>query len=254
MVTAVLQHYYHFCAELLIGAWAFWTGAAHPNPPPPVRRAIFAHSSALGWRDSPGFNGYFLRAAFPSLTVEVDVDWEDRINATSGDVDRAWHFPYLLLADRSAAFRGSLCGSQNQRTASESVGGLQARSKLDSDGIWWRPIRNAVWRFAGVDIPKQRTMVGNKEERLEEMDKIVITYISRQAVRRHLIPENHDVLVKELEDLVARKNAEVVSPGESYGLKRKEWVLNIVHAEDMTKDEQVRLVAETNVSPKPRLL
>ncbi|TFY81617.1 hypothetical protein EWM64_g2389 [Hericium alpestre] len=100
-----LNHYYHFCAELFFGLWAFWTGTFRsfsptlfpsssfapitpnsPSPPLPANapiylgesekiptwtRAIFAHSTAEEWRDSPGFNAYFLRAAFPSLTVET---------------------------------------------------------------------------------------------------------------------------------------------------------------------------------------
>ncbi|KAI6021485.1 hypothetical protein BKA83DRAFT_4282540 [Pisolithus microcarpus] len=201
-----LAHYYHFCAELLLGTWSFWTGAAHPKPPPPIHRAIFPHSSAAGWRDHPGFNSYFLRAAFPSLTVEVDIDWQDRVVATAeSDVDQAWHFPYLLLADRSAAFRGRLCGSANQRTASESVDGLIARSKLDIGGLWWRPIRSAVWHFAGAT------------ENGEPLDE------------------------HELEALVARKNAEAMLT------EGKEWVLNIVGAETLTKNEQVRLASQTNV-------
>ncbi|KAI6040256.1 hypothetical protein EDC04DRAFT_2997519 [Pisolithus marmoratus] len=232
-----LAHYYHFCAELLLGTWSFWTGAAYPNPPPPIHRAIFPHSSAAEWRDYPGFNSYFLRAAFPSLTVEVDIDWQDRVVATAeSDIDRAWHFPYLLLADRSAAFRGRLCGSTNQRTASEAVDGLIALSKLDVNGLWWRPIRAAVWHFAGATIPGVK---GGEhlDEEYEETDKFTITYISRQGRRRSLIPEDHDRLVTELEALVARKN----------DAKGKEWVLNVVKAETLTKDEQVRLASKTNV-------
>lgn len=239
-----LAHYYHFCAELLLGAWSFWTGAAHPNPPPPIHRAIFPHSSAAGWRDHPGFNSYFLRAALPSLTVEVDIDWQDRVVATAeSDVDRAWHFPYLLLADRSAAFRGRLCGSTNQRTASESVDGLIARSKLDVGGLWWRPIRDAVWHFAGAteNVPGVK-LGGHLDEEYEETDKFTITYVSRQrTARRRLIPEDHELLVTELEALVARKNAEMTLT------KGKEWVLNIVRAETLTKNEQVRLASQTNV-------
>ncbi|KAF9241650.1 hypothetical protein BU15DRAFT_44807 [Melanogaster broomeanus] len=240
-----LAHYYHFCAELLLGAWSFWTGAAHPEPPPPIHRAIFAHSSSEGWRDGPGFNSYFLRAVFPSLTVEVEDDWNDRIAATSASIDsgvhRAWHFPYLLLADRSAAFRGKLCGTQNQRTASESVDGLIARSKLDQNGLWWKSIRTAVWRFAGVTEQDEVT------PEFEETGKIVITYISRQSTRRRLIPEDHEALVNDLEALVRRKNAEIGDIKATSGSGAKEWELNVVQAEKMTKDEQVRFAARTTI-------
>ena len=222
----------------------------YPEPPPPIHRAIFPHSSSVAWRDKPGFNGYFLRASFPSLTVEVDVDWNDRVAATSAG-NRAWHFPYLLLTDRSAAFRGKLCGSQNQRTASESVDALIARSKLDKNGLWWRSIKHAVWRFAGVTADGEgggfgsRALDGNAlastPSDFEETQKIVITYISRQSSRRRLIPEDHEVLVKSLESLVQRKNAETTSTG-------REWELNVVKAEALTKDEQIQLMARTTVS------
>ncbi|KAH7888636.1 hypothetical protein F5I97DRAFT_1935123 [Phlebopus sp. FC_14] len=257
-----LAHYYHFCAELLLGAWSFWTGATYPEPPPPIHRAIFPHSSSAGWRDRPGFNSYFLRAAFPSLTVEVEDDWNDRTISTSAAIDsgihRAWHFPYLLLADRSAAFRGKRCGAQNQRTASESVDGLIARSKLDPYGRWWRSIKSAVWRFAGamdVDVNNYglgRRAIGDqllntRSIEFEETDKVVITYISRQSVRRRLIPEDHATLVKELEDLVARKNTEIKGMRASSGKGAKEWELNVVRAENLTKDEQVRIAARTTI-------
>lgn len=258
----VLGHYYHFCAELLLGTWSFWAGSVHPGPPPPIHRAIFPHSSNVGWRDKPGFNGYILRAAFPSLTVEVDVDWNDRVVATSASIDsgvrRAWHFPYLLLADRSAAFRGKFCGSQNHRIASESVDALIARSKLDKYGLWWRSIRHAVWRFAGVTIDDEEGSFGNHAlddkslasppPDFEETEKIVITYISRQSSRRHLIPEDHEVLVENLEALVQRKNVEITSRVNTAGIAGKEWELNVVRAENMTKDDQVRLAARTTVS------
>ncbi|OBZ67048.1 hypothetical protein A0H81_13019 [Grifola frondosa] len=78
--------------RLYLLARGFWSGAfnAVVNPSsagmttaPPVHRAIFAHAGAYGWRDRPGFNAYVFRAAFPSLTVEVEEDWEDRIRSTS---------------------------------------------------------------------------------------------------------------------------------------------------------------------------
>ena len=237
----------------------------HPEPPPPIHRAIFPHSSSEGWRDKPGFNGYFLRAAFPSLTVEVDADWDDRVVATSASIDsgvhRAWHFPYLLLADRSAAFRGKFCGSRTHRTASESVDALIARSKLDKNGLWWRSIRYAVWRFAGVIVDDDGDTFGNlvlddkplasPPSNFEKTEKVMITYISRQGSRRRLIPEDHNILVKSLEDLVQRKNAEMTSMAHGGGIAGREWELNVVMAEEMTKDEQVRLVARTTVGSSP---
>ena len=82
----------------MFGAWAFWQGAfeavvkpssASKTSAPPVDRVIFANAGARGWRDRPGFNSYFFRAAFPAVTVEVMEDWDDRIVATSNGAARA---------------------------------------------------------------------------------------------------------------------------------------------------------------------
>jgi hypothetical protein len=262
-----LNHYYHFVAELWFGAWAFWHSAfsksssspatsfslTHPAPPP-IHRAIFTHSTTSQWRDNPGFNAYFLRAAFPSLTVEVQQDWEDRIAVTADTKlqDRAWHFPIVLLTDRSAAFRGQVCGSNTQRTASEAWEFMNQNHKLMGSkvGGWWEPVRTAVWRFAGVnlntgvdvDVDVAAVAVAQpdvKDVNVNELalpmpEKIVITYISRQGVaRRKLLQDDHTALVTALEDLVARKG--------------KSWELHVLHAERMTKDEQIQAAARTTV-------
>lgn len=255
-----LDHYYHFCAELMFGAWAFWVGASNTQvdpmtstveSAPSIQRAIFAHADAHGWRDLPGMNSYFLRAAFPSMTVEVQDDWEDRIRATSagGVHARAWHFDSLLLVDRSAAFKGELCGTQVQRTAAEAFEHMRKAGNLSK--WWWEPVRRAVLRFAGVDEwvldvgvredaaaqarvkaklalgPAGAPMVGSRQVR-----DVVVTYISRQGTRRHLIDTDHDALVQALTEMCASKG----------------WELNVAQAEKMTKEEQLALAARTTVS------
>lgn len=247
-----LDHYYHFCAEWLLGAWAFWLGAHnfHIDDPrtiavkdaPPVARAIFAHTDAGGWRDRPGFNSYVFRAAFPSITIEVEQDWKDRIDATAaaqadGEGERAWHFETLLLTDRSASFRGESCGMRNQRIASESLEYMQRIGNLTK--FWWEPIRREVLRFAGVDqetldigMPKSKPKLGSLEAIPQDNEDIVVTYISRQGARRHLIDEDHDALVEALTDMCMRKG----------------WELNVVQAERLTKDQQLQLAARTTVS------
>lgn len=255
-----LRHYYHFVAELFFGAWAFWHGTwstpsdslaspfglVHPAPPP-IHRAIFVHSDADGWRDGPGFNAYFLRAAFPSLTVEVQEDWEDRVAATANPAlrDRAWHFPVVLLSDRSAAHHGEVCGSQTQRTAAEAWQLMKEQDKLMGIqvGGWWEPVRAALWRFAGVrdvadpSLGDAQGLLGadkDTEIGLPLPKKVVISYISRQGSRsRKLIQEDHIGLVDALADLVARKGPS--------------WELNVLEAEKMTKDEQVQAAARTTV-------
>lgn len=301
-----LDHYYHFVAELFLGAWAFLYGAFNPHSglasgeavpsdlsttpsfnlrpvtytPPALSRLIFIHASTEGWRDKPGFNAYFLRAVFPSADVEVAVDWIDRINATLSPPpssphlpshERAWHFPVALLSDRSAAFRGEACGSRTQRIAAEAWEAMRERSGIDPFGEWWRNVRESVMRFAGVAPPsadaaaagvkitngypasssgsnadgkaplvpvdpRPSDNITDPQSLLPVPEQVVITYINRQGVRRHLIPEDHAALVAALEELIARKEKE-----------GKHWILRVIQPERLSKDEQVRLAAETTV-------
>lgn len=258
-----LTHYYHFCAEWLFGAWAFWQGAfnavvdpasAAKTSAPPVHRAIFANADARGWRDGPGFNSYVFRAAFPALTVETLDDWDDRIIATSNPdaPRRAWHFDTVLFSDRSAAFKGPICGSQTQRIAAEATEHMRKLGTLTK--LWWEPVRRGVLRFAGVD---ERTLdLGVKADAvmaargkvkggagaadsstkatsgLSDKD-VVITYISRQSARRHLLDDDHVALVEALDDMVRRHG----------------WELNVVQAEHLSKEQQLQIAAKTTVRP-----
>ncbi|KAI0356337.1 hypothetical protein OH77DRAFT_1520390 [Trametes cingulata] len=253
-----LDHYYHFCAEWLFGAWAFWQGAwkaivspesAALTTAPPVHRAIFANAGAHGWRDRPGFNSYVFRAAFPALTVEVLEDWEDRIIATSSPTapKRAWHFDTVLFTDRSASFRGPICGSQTQRIAAEATEHMRKAGNLTK--LWWEPVRRAVLRFAGVDERTQdlgvkadavvdartRMQAGDAESTRATAglrdSEIVITYISRQASRRHLLDPDHAALVEALQEM-CRKHG---------------WELNVVEAEKLSKEQQLAIAARTTV-------
>jgi hypothetical protein len=120
---------------------------------------------------------------------------------------------------------------------------------------WWECVRRNVLRFAGADT-KTKDVI--KTVNLADPDiletaidmampkKVVITYISRQNVRRRLIQSDHERLVKSLQELVQRKNAEWVTEGRGTGTSR-EWELNVVKAEEMTKDEQVKIFGRTSV-------
>ncbi|TBU56877.1 hypothetical protein BD310DRAFT_930441 [Dichomitus squalens] len=270
-----LDHYYHFVAEWLFGAWAFWQGtfnavvkpeSAAVSDVPPLHRLIFANADANGWRDRPGFNSYVLRSAFPALDVEVEDDWDDRILATSNPDHprRAWHFDTVLFTDRSAAFKGALCGSQNQRIASEATEHMRKAGNLTK--LWWEPVRRGVLRFAGIDertldlgVKADAVVAGrNKLKPLAGIDRqqqqqqqqqqqgsstkvasglsdkdIVITYISRQSSRasRHLLEEDHAALVATLEEMV----------------KKHGWELNVVEAEKLSKEQQLAIAARTTI-------
>ena len=247
-LATVLNHYYHFCAELLFGAWAFWhgtfRGASSTAPIPPLTRAIFPHATAQEWRDGPGMNFFFLRSAWPSLTVETEPDWLDRVSTTAPHSDghhgRAWWFDTVLLADRSAAFRGPECGERTQRTAAEAVKAVVSREGRTGflERGWWEPVRLSVLRFAGVsedmlEIGKRAfKRTSNASPRTGGVEEVVVTYISRQAVKRHLVAEDHEGLVDALTELCDRRG----------------WELNIVAMERLSKEEQLAIAARTTVS------
>lgn len=160
-----------------------------------------------------------------------------------GTLHRAWHFPTLLLADRSAAFRGQHCGSKTQRTVAEAIEKMRGEGRLPVN--WWESVRQNVSKFAGAEVPLvDPNGLEAAGAALAMPNKIVVTYISRQSTRRRLVEEHHEVLVKSLQELVQRKNAEWLMLGRS---KAKEWELNVVRAEQLTKDEQVRLAASSSV-------
>ncbi|KAH9949015.1 hypothetical protein B0H21DRAFT_199426 [Amylocystis lapponica] len=255
-----LDHYYHFCAELMFGAWAFWTGAftasvdaSGVSSVPPVHRMIFTHADAYGWRDRPGFNSYFLRAAFPSLAVEVQEDWNDRIVATSagGVHARVWHFDTVLFADRSAAF-------EVRHAARARSVRLRKRMSICAIGSPGEVVVGACaprgLRFAGVE--EQVMDIGRHAEQavahvkarpavhalgadaaaaavdgVQKGQEVVVTYISRQGTRRHLIDSHHEALVRALTEMCTVNR----------------WELNIVQAERLSKEEQLALSARSTV-------
>ena len=254
----VLDHYYHFVAELLFGTWAFWTGTFNAtidtktwtSSAPPVSRAIFGHNPPTGIRDGPGFNSYFLRSALSSLTVESESDWADRILMTANG-DRAYHFGTVLIADRSAAFKGKLCGGTNQRIAAEAYEPLWDGGRIQKE--WWEPVRREVLRFAGVEestiglgIEIDEVWEGERERAVKALrgdrntlfvqvpiakEKAVITYISRQATRRRLIQEDHELLVASIREMAARKGYELI----------------VIEAERLPREEQLGIMARTTV-------
>jgi len=240
----VLNHYYHFCAELLFGAWAFWYGTFQGTSTiPPLTRAILPHATADEWRDGPGMNFFFLRSAWPSLTVETRPDWLDRVSTSAlraGESQgRAWWFDTVLLADRSAAFRGQECGERTQRTAAEAVKGVVERAGRTGflERGWWEPVRQNVLRFAGVDTrtlgigARAYKRASRGTPRTGGVEKVVVTYVSRQNVKRHLIPDDHEGLVRALTELCDRRG----------------WELNVVAMERLSKEEQLSYVARTTV-------
>lgn len=151
-----------------------------------------------------------------------------------------------LLSDRSAAFRGEACGSRTQRIAAEPWELMIQNGGIDRFGGWWSGIRESVLRFVGIITqnnitttgrpPRDRKTITDAQSLLPLPTQNVITYINRQGVRRHLIPEHHDALVLALEQMVKRKRAE-----------GKDWVLNIVQPELLTKEDQLQVASKSTI-------
>lgn len=70
----VINHYYHFAAELLMGTFRMLASFdSHINARgesttiPTPARAVFPHVEPKVWRDGPRFNQFFLHSVWPSI-------------------------------------------------------------------------------------------------------------------------------------------------------------------------------------------
>ena len=252
-----------FAAELLVGLWRTYSSLDPTISPsgithlPSPSRMILPHVQAGKWNDYAKMNSFLSRAIFPSMSYEYQNDFLDR-----ADTHRAFLFERIVFTDRAAAFRGDQF-QKTWRTASEAM-------TLAASRYWWAPIRKNLIEFVGGGMgeiemlgdvglgvgveqdytPSELDVVAleqeegalreEKEELLEESrkekqahsGKPVITYVSRQEWgRRMLIKEDHDELVRELNELEKK-----------YG-----WEVNVVSMDQLSRDEQIRLAARTTV-------
>ncbi|KAK0201630.1 hypothetical protein DFS33DRAFT_1348883 [Desarmillaria ectypa] len=210
-----ITHYYHWSAELGLGLWRAYSSLDHyithdgNTTLPPPRRIMFNRIDATRWRDYAAMNQWFIRSAWPSLTMEFMDDWKDRISMGVPFV-----FERVLVADRSAAMMGHNY-ARFQRTAAVAF-------PLPGSAYWWMPIRDNVVKYTGLE-----PAVGSGTTSTP-----VITYISRQEWgRRMLIPEDHDRLVRELYKL-----------RDEYG-----YEVNVVSMDKLSRKEQIRLAARTTI-------
>lgn len=232
-------------AESLFGFWAFYAGtldsaitARGETTAPPPDRAMFIRCEPGDIRDTSHFNSYYMKAAFPSISLETSAEWADRIFMTRNG-EKAFVFNNVVLADRSASFRGRICGTQNQRIAAEALKAVEDHTTR----WWWEPIRRSVLRFAGVreeiidmGITSVATFAPNATSHVTLREwPIVITYINRQGGRRYLIESHHEQLVAELTALCQRRG----------------WEFNDVKAQLLSQEEQLALAARTTVRGHP---
>ncbi|KAG8853752.1 hypothetical protein FRB96_008006 [Tulasnella sp. 330] len=248
-----LNHYYHFVAETFFGLWMTYSSMdpkidvrGNTELPAPAR-ILFAHHQDHEWRDYSKFNHWVLHGVFPSLSTESAEDWDGRTSMTSSNSastpSKAFRFTNLVLADRSSSMRGSICPGKTNRIASEA---WEVVKSINSRW-WWEPVRRSVLRFAGVDKAVADLPVMWDGMWTEGVDPVadnsavttasqkmpvVISYIVRTGPRRSLIAEDHRNLVQALTELCATKG----------------WELNIVHAEKLSREEQVQVAAKTTIT------
>ncbi|WWD20713.1 hypothetical protein CI109_105189 [Kwoniella shandongensis] len=242
-----IDHYYHFAAELLMGAWRTYASldedisSLGETSLPAPKRMWFLHQTISEWRDKPRFNPTLMFSLFPSISILYPDDFADLTNQTRSSAPKAYLLERALLADRSAAFRGEWTGSTARTVASSLHVGT-------TSNWWWEPIRRQVLRYSGVP----ESIISRNLEGYGALDPIktvgpgvnvveplapqgtytpVITYISRQNSRRRLTKESHEDLVKALEERS----------------KKLGWELVIVEAERMTKEEQFALAGRTTI-------
>ena len=178
---------------------------------------LFPHLDANNWRDYAAMNQWVLRASFPSISMEFMNDFKER-----ADMGRVFVFDRAVLADRAAAIHGENF-LRTQRTAANAFA-------LPGSVNWWSTIRNNVVGFAGLGE-------SGGAESVQGVDAVpVITYISRQDWgRRMLIPEHHERLVRELNNL-----------HDTYG-----YEVNVVSMDRLSRIEQFQLAGRTTVSFSP---
>lgn len=178
--------------------------------------------------------------------METETQWRQRANSTKEN-ESAWRFDHLLIADRGASFRNERIPGRNHRTVWPAYEGTQNSSSR----WWWEPIRRrvlkaahveeatldipSIWKdwkgmFRGDYTPTENDLVVARQA--HELIPVVITYISRQKVRRRLTDDDDWLLVDSLEQLA----------------KKEGWEFNNVHMQDLTSEEQLRLMARTTVS------
>jgi len=235
-----LQHYYHVAAELLFGTERMLTNF-DPNPLPDGRvvapvpeRIIFTQCNEQGFTDGPRFNQFFLPAMWPSITPMFKPTYDQMADLVRTPY-KAFRFPAVLFIDRSAAFRGDLTGS-TARTPSgpwQLGGGAFGTSGEGRNKFWYESARRRVALFAGVPSRVLDMGLRAMDPPLAEGEKdaYVVTYISRQRSRRRLVEEDHKRLVAALEEMC----------------RKKSWVLDVVHAEELSREEQLRRAARTVV-------
>ncbi|EJT99500.1 hypothetical protein DACRYDRAFT_23632 [Dacryopinax primogenitus] len=239
-----LQHYYHVAAEILLGIERVCTNFdPMPGPDgtvsaPSPERLIFLHTDEAGFTDWPGLDRFYLHAQWPHITPLYQPSWEAMASLVS-DSRKAWRFPAALFIDRSASFRGPYTEVTSRTPAGPwaAGGGKFGTGGEGRNRFWYESARRRVLSFVGVD--REVLDVGLRAmdpplaplRRDGKEDVYQVTYISRQRTGRRLIDGDHRRLARALR----------------YMCNKHGWKFFLMVAEDMDREEQMRVAAETTV-------
>ena len=212
---------------------------------PPPQRLIFPHCDSVQWRDRAGLNIFFLRTAFPGLSIEFKQDWAERATIGSGgpasaetdlapgrypQTARALVLDRVVLGDRAAWERGP-----------DKVKDPAHKYPLVVSRHWWAPVRRRVVEYAAgfreVVWPGEAELAAIAKGRTAKWERPVITYVNRQSTGRRLLDQDHEVLVVALEELGRKYDYEVV----------------VASMEFMSKFDQIYLSSRTTVCLLPFL-
>lgn len=269
-----IDHYYHFAAEYLLGAWRMYAGHLAPGADPSASktgvavgprgettlpdpsRVIFSHCNAAEWRDKIGYNQYFLHAAFPSVGLETEEDWKGRIAMTKGTpgaedaVDgegvgaggtaKAWRFDRVLINDRSASFRGMTTGAITHRTAGAAF--LSTRGIVSP--FWWESIRRRVLGFS--QVPKVVMDYSFEQVSAETRKALGVTDVADESLKPPIVISYlsrqgwRRRLIDEDHKLLESSVRDLC--------KSKGWQFILFHPENYTLGEQLAIAARSTVS------
>jgi hypothetical protein len=253
----LLHSYFHFVIEIVMhNMWRIYA-TLDPYIQPdgktllePPRRLIFTKCKKDGWRDPAGLNAFFLRTAFPGMSIETEEDWNERAGIGSGGhssteafglggypaTARAIIMDRVVLVDRPAWMREPHA-FKNPKYVLPYVESYH----------YWAPLRQGIVEYAAGE--REIRWPGERELRLlakgytpskQEGERPVITYISRQRTARRLRDSHHQALVQTMQALAKEHDYEFMVPV----------------MEEMNKFDQIYLLSQTTVSHlmEPNLL
>jgi len=240
-----LQHYYHVAAETLMGIERVCTNF-DPMPAPDgtvkapyPERIIFIHTDEAGFTDYPQLDKLYLHAQFPHITPLYQPSWEDMAGLVD-DSRKAWRFPAALFIDRSASFRGKYTEVTSRPIAGPwaAGGGDFGTGGMGRNQFWYEAARRRVLSFVGVSRDVLDIGLRGQDPPLApprsdgEVDEYMVTYVDRQRTgNRRLVDQDHLRLMKALKEMCSLHG----------------WKFFHMQAEDMTREEQMIVAAETTV-------